>query len=493
MRNVLDAEQMKKVDEYTICKVGIPSMVLMERAALAVCNVIREHFDTDKRILSVCGMGNNGADAIACARILDGWGYDVAICTIGDDSKATTEWKQQYDIAQKLNLSTVTLDVLSDYDVVVDGIFGIGLCREVGGAYADAIEVINQAKAEVIAVDVPSGINATTGAVMNHAIEADFTVTFGYEKTGLLLYPGALHTGKLIVADCGFAVQAFDEVLGVKKALELDDLELLPKRNPDSNKGTYGKVLVLAGSSNMSGAAYFSAKSAYRLGAGLVRILTCKENKEVLQKLLPEAVLCFYDDMTKEDMKEQLQWANVLVAGPGLSTDERASEILYMALDLAKDNVNHILLDADALNILARDGKLEYLCNTTITPHLGEMSRLANEPIAEIKKQIITKATAFAKKWQCTCVLKDSRSIITDGDRIYINTSGNSGMATAGAGDVLTGIIAGVWANGLSGMEGTALGVYIHGLAGDCAKESMGEYFMKADDIADCIKNVIHR
>lgn len=494
MKYLLDGNQMKEIDRFSIKEIKIPSLVLMERAALAVCEKVKKKFDTNSSVLCVCGNGNNGADAAACARILAGMEFDTAVCLVGNMEKATEEMKLQMQINENLGIKIVTLDEIPDYDVIIDGIFGIGLSREVTGEYGEAIRSINEAPGKKISVDIPSGIS-TDGKVLGIAVKADYTVTFGYLKTGLILYPGNEYAGEITVGECGFAPAAIEHVGRKKFIYETEDIGRLPVRKQDSNKGTYGKVLVIAGSKNMCGAAYFSAKAAYRCGAGLVRILTAADNREALQKLLPEAVLSFYDDISRENLKEQIAWADTLVIGPGLSTGEKAAGLLYESLILLEeyDRKNKkVLLDADALNILSRDQAQDKVKGCVITPHLGEMSRLIHKEIPEIKENIIKEAEEFAERYSCVCVLKDARTIVSDGENIYVNVSGNSGMATAGSGDVLTGIIAGMYANGMELFEGAALGTYLHGCAGDEAKKRLGEYFMKADDIADNIKNVIN-
>lgn len=494
MKFLMDGGQMKEVDRYSIEEAGIPSIVLMERAALAVCKVVKEQFDRKKKILCVCGTGNNGADAAACARILLGEGYEVAVACVGERKKATQELSLQLQINQNLGIPNVTLDSLCAYDVIIDGLFGIGLTRELSGIFEEAVRQINESKAAVVSVDIPSGVHADNGKILNAAVHADHTVTFGYMKTGLVLYPGAEMAGQLTVADCGFAPKAIENVGRKKFYYEHCDIKKLPRRKQDSNKGTYGKILVIAGSENMCGAAYFSAKAAYRSGAGLVRVLTAESNREAMQKLLPEAVLSFYEEMSREELKQQLQWAEILIMGPGLSTREQASVLLYRVLEEVnkKEKPPKILLDADALNILAGDNRQDLLKNCVITPHPGEMSRLTGKSVKDIRENIIETAEEFARKYQCICVLKDARSVVSDGENTYVNVSGNSGMATAGSGDVLTGIIGGMFANGMDLFEGAVLGTYLHGCAGDEARKQLGEYSMKADDIADSIKNVIN-
>lgn len=495
MQYVFDGNEMKEIDRYSIDEVGIPSLVLMERAALGVCAVIQKNFTNDRKVLAVCGSGNNGADAAACARILAQAGYDTAVCLVGDREHATKEFHTQYAVLEKLSVPTVTMDEIDDYDIIIDGLFGIGLSREITGEYKRVIDRINAAGIPVAAVDIPSGVDASSGRILGAAVRADYTVTFGYRKTGTALYPGKSYCGEITVADCGFARGALDLLEDKKFIYDTEDLKKLPARSPGSNKGTYGKVLVFAGSDTMSGAAYFSAKAAYRVGAGLVRVMTVKSNKEAISTLLPEAVLSFYDEIDAKELEECVRQADVLIMGPGLSVGKTAAGVLYRILEGLSDTdrvEKKIILDADALNIIAGDKRQELLKNCIITPHPGEMARLSQKGIGEIKEQLVGTAKTFSKEYHCICVLKDAGSVVSDGRQVYLNVSGNSGMSTAGAGDVLTGIIGGLLAGGMDLFEGAVLGTYIHGLAGDCAKDRLGEYFMKADDIVDSIKNVIY-
>ncbi len=499
MQYVLDSSQMKEVDRYSIEEAGIPSLVLMERAALSVCAVVEEQVKTGAKVLSVCGTGNNGADALACARILSQRGYQTAVCLVGDREHATKEFDTQLSILEKLCVSIVTMDEINDYDIIIDGIFGIGLSRDVSGEYRRAVEWLNASDVPVVAVDIPSGVDASSGKILGTAVRAAYTVTFGYLKTGQVLYPGKTCCGELRVAECGFVTKAVERIPDKTFIYDREDLKRLPVRTQDSNKGTYGNVLVFAGSDNMSGAAYFSAKAAYCMGAGLVRVMTVRSNKEAIQILLPEAVLCFYDEVSKEELLEYVRRAGVIIMGPGLSTGKAAGKILYeiFALLFREDGEGRtkkkVILDADALNIIARDKRQDLLKDCIITPHLGEMARLTGAAVSEIKERLILTAKEFSENCHCICVLKDARSVVSDGKQVYLNSSGNSGMSTAGSGDVLTGIIGGLLAGGMDCFLGAVLGTFVHGLAGDAAREKLGEYFMKADDIADSIKNVIYR
>ncbi len=495
MQYLVSGTKMKEIDNETILGIGIPSMVLMERAALFVSQEVEEKTSLSDKILCLCGIGNNGADGIAAARILFTKGRNIDICVIGDENNATQEWKAQFEIVKKMNIQKININgisnqieksVLSDYDFIIDAICGIGINRPLEGLFKDTIDAVNEMKTPVLAVDVPSGISADTGQVMGTGIFADHTITFGYQKIGLTLYPGTSYAGKIKVCDIGFLKQTLDKVGAEAFTYERTDLDNIPKRDPSGNKGSFGKVLVIAGSKNMCGAAYFSAKAAYKIGAGLVRILTCEENRSILQTKLPEAILTTFEgNEWSEEYSKTIQWANVIVIGPGLGKSNMAKELVSYVLE--KTEVP-LIIDADGLNLISENDSLKNCLSNRciVTPHLGEMARLTGLTIEEIRLNLIDCAKTYAHLHDLVCVLKDARTIVASKEKkTYINISGNSGMATGGSGDVLTGVIAGLIAMGLNNFTAASLGVYIHGLAGDKAKEMKGEYGMMANDILD--------
>lgn len=490
MEYLLKSNEMKKLDQYTIEEIGISSAVLMEKAALSVINEIQNNCDNMNRILVVCGCGNNGGDGIAIGRILSLQGKEVRIVFIGDENKATLETKRQIEIAKKYNIKIYNTFDKSEYNVIIDAVFGIGLTREVEGSYKNAIDSINQTKGFKVAIDIPSGISADTGAVMGVAVMADLTVAIAYKKIGHVLYPGALYCNKIVVNDIGiYGAETINSVFSYTK----EDLNKLPKRFAYSNKGTYGKALIIAGSINMAGAAYLAALSAYKTGCGLVRVVTPKENREILQSLIPEAILSTYDAKNPDMcfIQEAIEWADVINVGPGLGKSETAKRILQLVLEKRKCP---LVIDADGINLLAMNDELlkENMENIVLTPHLKEMSGICKKNIEDIKEDLIGTATRLARKHTLVCALKDTRTVVADYDKkVYINQSGNNGMAKAGSGDILSGIITGLLAQRMKPFEGAVLGVYIHGLAGDSAAEKMGKYSMLARDIADSISNVM--
>lgn len=516
MKYAVDTREMRLIEDYTINQAGIPALELMEHAALAFVNILVMSIRKDDRICVVCGKGNNGGDGAAIARLLFLQGYKVSIYVphlemLNESNSSTSLLDLQLDLARKLGVTIENRSKLNEYNIIIDAIFGIGLSRAVSGIYEQVINEINENDNMVFSVDIPSGISADNGKVYNVAVKADQTITFGYMKKGLLLYPGAEYAGKITVADIGLAKEAAFHVKPEAFYYETEDLKLLPVRKNYSNKGTFGKVLVIAGSKGMAGAAYMSAKAAYRTGAGLVKVLTCEENRVIIQSMLPEALFAAYDeeDLCLESGSDRLQkdlkWASVIVIGPGLGRTEIASKLLFRVLNEAEVPV---IIDADAINVLSASldascqndphNRLKQLASylkpgTIITPHLMELCRLTSIPISDIRDNLIDTASTCSYNNEIIYVIKDARTVIAYKGQYYINCSGNNGMATGGSGDVLTGIIAALIAQGMSPYEASCLGVYIHGLAGDEAARKKSSYSMMATDIIEAIGKVIKR
>lgn len=488
--------QMKSIDSYSIKTLGIPSMVLMERAAFTVASRIAEVLSEskDKNIVVVCGSGNNGGDGFAVVRILHTMGYRVSWHMAGDVLKTTEETRLQMEIVGKMGISPCNYpEDLYHAHMIVDAIFGIGLTREVTGSFADVIHTINQCPGMVCSVDVPSGICTDTGRVMGCAVKADMTVTFGENKLGLVLYPGASMAGKIYVENIGFPQ------ISVKKARihtfayeKKDIIDYLPSRRAYSNKGSYGKVLVIAGSPNMAGACYFSAGAAYSCGCGLVRVFTVKENHDIILGRLPEAVMTIYDHRHVDFglLKDALEWADSVILGPGLSTEAYAVDIVNYTL---KNCTVPVIVDADGLNIISANPHFWDFVpeNTVLTPHIGEMVRLTGKDAREITTDLVQTCQELALKHRIICVLKDARTVISDGTHTFINLSGNDGMATGGSGDVLSGIIGAFLAAGLSPITAASFGCYIHGCAGDEARKVKGAYGLLASDIIQYMTRVL--
>lgn len=494
MKYVLTSAQMKQADANTMGHFGMLSAVLMERAAMAAVEEITARFPKkETRILIACGTGNNGGDGIAMARLLFLAGYPAAVLFPGKEEKCSVECARQLDIARRYQVPIFREFPEGDWDVVADALFGIGLDRAIGGIYAPLIERLNALPAYKVAVDISSGISADTGQIMGIAFRADLTATFGFAKAGQLLYPGAQYTGTLAVKDIGIDETSLRGALPGIRCLGKEDLAFLPGRKAYSNKGSYGKLLIIAGSRNMAGAAALSGKAACRMGTGLVKIVTPEPNREIIQSLLPEAILSTYTDETDIPayVQELTGWADAVVAGPGIGVSDTAAKIVKVLLETSD---KPLLLDADALNLIAVHP--EWLpaagnAQVVITPHLGEMSRLTGLPVPELQKDLIGCARQFAADRQAVTVLKDARTVTAAPDgTTWINRSGNNGMATAGSGDVLSGIIGALLAQGVVAQTAASLGVYVHGLAGDAASAKVGQAYMMASDIVKNLKTV---
>ena len=359
MQYIANAKEAKKIDGISIEQIGIPSLVLMERAALAVAKRVEELAKKEDSVLIICGVGNNGADGVAAGRMLSEHGYRVTFLLLGNMQKASEEMRVQLAIVKNLSLSVRTTDdflkeELEQYTFVIDAIFGIGLSREITGKYAQWIKAVNAMQKPVVSVDVPSGIDATSGRVLGIAIRAKETITFGTLKSGLLFFPGAKYAGAVQVADIGFPKIALKEAHLQTISYDREDVKkLFPQRIPYSNKGSYGKVLVIAGSKNMGGAAYFAARAAYEMGCGLVKVITHQNNRDMLLEKLPEALLECYDEETKEEeisdmLTDVVQWADVIACGPGLGTSPTARLLFETVI---KEENKPVVLDADAINL----------------------------------------------------------------------------------------------------------------------------------------------
>ena len=548
---------MNKADDYTIETIGIPSMVLMERAALAVVQVMKNEQVDLSQVLVLCGVGNNGGDGFAVARILHQSGHHVTIVFVGDSSKRSVECQQQMSICESLGLDIIKVDspltLNNRYTVVIDGIFGIGLGRPLSDKYVQVIDAVNRISCTKVAIDIPSGICADTGKVLGEGVKADLTIAIQCEKRGTVLFPGKSYAGKVVTVDIGIETTYRDEskrwhgdesrrrngdeanngqnFFGDEElcyAYELLDVkDYMPKRWENSHKGTYGKVLVIAGSVGMSGAAYLAARAAYGVGVGLVQIYTHEENRVVLQTLLPEAIVTTYEStpinqkvvnesnqsndktysssercpldgeslgMNLSQLNELLQWANVVCIGPGLGTSIRAEEILVHTLRNAKVPV---VIDADGINLLKGHENLlkESQYPRVITPHIKEMAKFMGVPVAKIQEEPIESLKDFTKEYSTICVLKDARTLIGKEQMpFFINTSGNNAMAKGGSGDVLAGVITGLMAHkdSFTPYEAASFGAYLHGLGGDRARDELGNNSVLARDIITGVEKTLN-
>lgn len=503
MEYVVTAREMKRYDRNTTEHFGVPALVLMEQAAIAAAEIIRERFPVKSRVLVAAGEGNNGGDGLAAGRILAQAGFCVEFFLAGEREHMTPEAGLQLQILENYGLFVKGNPENGEYDIIIDALLGVGLSRDVTGLYAQAVEWINAGKeAFVLSCDIPSGIDSDTGAVRGTAVQADATAVFAFLKRGVLLSPGAFYAGEVLLKKIGITPESFLGEIPGAFTYHVDDLCRLPVRQRDGNKGSFGKVFLVAGSSNMCGACELAGTAVYRSGAGMVRVCTAQDNRIILQKGLPEAVLSLYDGNENQEwiescMAENLRWAGVAAAGPGIGTSEFAAKIIAALLGSCLADTKKLLLDADALNLIAADQSLRTLlkqrtaagAQIVVTPHLAEFSRLAGMDIEKIKADMAGAAAGFASEYGVCVVCKDARTVVADpSGRLYINQSGSTALATAGSGDVLSGVICGLLAQGMDIFEGAALGVYLHGKAGELAAKKTNVYSVMARDVVEALK-----
>lgn len=489
MRFLPDGDSMKAADKDTIENLGIPSLELMERAARSCIDSMKKEKLDFTDVLVVCGSGNNGGDGFAIARLLKEEGCAVTVFMAGNPAHLSAECRYQWKLFESIGGSIRDHYPDGTYSLIIDAIFGVGLSREVTGHYREVIEWMNEASGTKVAVDIPSGINAGNGCVLGIAFRADYTVTFQVEKIGLIFYPGKEYAGKVTVTDIGISLRTMEKNKNIAYLPDREEyIRMLPDRPEDSNKGTYGRLLVIAGSKGMSGAAFLNAMAAYRMGAGLVQIYTEESNRIILQALLPEAIITTYTEFDKEEVKRLLSHADAVCIGSGLSRSKTAKKILKTVLS----NVEvACVIDADGLNLLAEHLKYtEYLTEGRfiLTPHMKEMSRLTGLSVPEIRANRQQVLESLTEEWNVTCVLKDSRTLIGEaGKRTCVNTSGCQSLAKGGSGDVLCGVIAGLLAQGISTFEAATLGTYIHGLSGETAAREKNSYSILARDLLESL------
>lgn len=493
MRYLPNASQMREADLYTIEHVGIPSMVLMERAALETVRTMRDLKVDMTNALIVCGCGNNGGDGFAIGRILDENGLFPTIVLVGDETSLSVQAHEQLQILKRRGITVHHSIPNQDYTVVMDAIFGVGLSRNIEGHFRETIEKINSISGVKVAVDIPSGIDASSGKVLGIAFRADITVSYAFEKAGTVWYPGRQYAGDVYPVNIGITAAVFQE-LSMKTLYTYDKQDIqgsLPIRAANSHKGSYGKVLMITGSHGMSGAAYLSAKAAYTSGAGLVQIYTAEDNRVILQQMLPEAIITTYNAYDQKQLSLLLEWADVAAIGSGLGMSEISKQLVRQTILECKIP---LVIDADGLNLLSSEIEIlhDIQCPVVLTPHMKEMSRLLKTGVSDLQEERERLLKTFVEEYPVVCALKDARTLVMSRDEnSFLNTSGNSSMAKAGSGDVLTGVITGMLAQGKKCYEGTVLGVYLHGLAGDDARDRRGAYSVLARDLIEGIRNCI--
>ncbi|HEY2293532.1 MAG TPA: NAD(P)H-hydrate dehydratase [Thermoanaerobaculia bacterium] len=505
---ILTAEAMREVDRAAIEELGIPSLVLMENAAIGVVEAIGESFGEAESAAIFCGPGNNGGDGLAVARHLSVRGWEVRIFLVTGGRQLAGDAAIQLAICRKAELAVMEVaapadlagaaEAAAECDLVVDALFGTGLTRPLAGLFADAVETINDLPIPCVAVDLPSGLSGSQAQPIGPHVEADLTVTFAAPKVAHVFPPASDSVGEMAVTDLGIPprlVEDVEEEAGDLHLLVGEELaELIPERDPDSHKGDYGHALIVAGSPGKAGACILAARAAVRAGAGLV---TAAVPEPILQTVdlgsiesmtlaLPVGASGHLAESAAEAVLDAAEGKAALALGPGLGQEPATvAAIRRIALECPLP----LVLDADGINAFA--GKAGDLAGrraeTILTPHPGELGRLLGISTAQIQEDRIAAARGAAEETGAIVILKGHMTLVASGTAVFVNPTGNPGMATGGTGDVLTGLIAGLLAQGLDALDAAVLGVYLHGLAGDLAASRLGEMTLAASDLIEIL------
>ncbi len=505
---LVTAKEMKAIDRFTIEEVGIPGVVLMENAGRGAFKHIKEYFlrHLQEAVIGVlCGKGNNGGDGFVVARYLHEEGYLVHTFLFGKKEQVKGEAAVNLRIAEKLGVPIVEIldenrwrearEYLIACDMIIDAMLGTGLNSEIRGLIKEAVSFLNETfPGLIVSIDIPTGLSSDTGQPLGDAVRADLTVTFGLPKVGQIIYPGAHYVGNLEIVDIGIPPQVIATFDLRHHLVTTDDIrDILPPRPVDMHKGKAGHVLVLAGSPGKTGAATLACLGALRVGAGLVTLGIAKSLNPILEVKLTEAMTLPLPETEKQTLTKEA-WDEVkasgvrykvICLGPGLSTHPAVKELVKRVILEAE---TPLVIDADGLNVLAGDLDVlkEKKNDIILTPHPGEMARLVGLSVPEVLKEKLTVAKRLATEYGVIVVLKMARTIVaTPEGEIFINSTGNPAMASGGVGDVLTGVIGGILAQGRPAKEAAVLGVFLHGLAGDLWVEKRGRTGLLAQELAD--------
>lgn len=503
---LVTAAEMQNIDKLASENYGIPGIVLMDQAAKAVADVAlrQENFsdNSNGKIVVFCGKGNNGGDGFGAARYLANAGLQTAVFLVNATfNDLQGDAALEADMLRKAGIpinSILTEEDLSfaevkslRADLIIDAMLGTGFKGELRGLYKSVCSMINSLEKVVLAVDVPTGVDADFGTRAENAIWADMTVTMALPKTGLLLYPGKENVGELILADIGMPEKLLASCDSKKYLVTADDIaQMLPVRKPNAHKGDAGRVVIAAGSPGFTGAAAMSAFAAVKAGGGLVSLLTPLSCRDILSTKLTEVMVHgllermpgVLGGAAEGDILQRTAKADVLAIGPGLGTSENTTQVV---LNILKNATKPVVIDADAITALK--GNMNILPKMQVakvlTPHPGEMARITGIDISVIDRERINVAAHYAKEWKATVVLKGAPTVVALPDgTTYLNSTGCPAMATGGSGDVLTGVLAALIASGMPVEKAAVAAVYLHGLAGEIASE--GEIGLAASDIA---------
>ena len=499
---------MTALDRLAIDEIGIPALVLMEVAGRAVADAAAELYDEDGRpVLALAGTGNNGGDAIVAARHLHERGILVTAMVLGSQARLTSDAAAEIKMAERLGLPVAYVedetalptfeDALSSCGTIIDGLFGTGLAREVEGWRKVAVEHLSHRDdVAVVAVDIPSGVDADTGQILGAAIRADITVTFQHPKLGHIHYPGRAYTGALRVVDIGIPPSLLPRVQPTTFVVSTTCLrQAFGLRSANAHKGTFGHLLVVAGAPDRPGSALLAARAALRTGAGLVTVGSDRETIARLSAVFDPLMGLSLGLHRPEPaaVQQALESRSALAVGPSLPPDPRTLVMLKAALS---DALRPAVLDAGALGALGTD--VEWLRSrpapTVLTPHPKEMARLTGLDTAAVQKDRLATAVALAKRAGAHVVLKGASTVVAHPNgRAGFIVRGNAGMATGGTGDVLTGIIGALLAQGVAPDVAAEAGALLHAMAGDRAAEKTGEVGLTAPDLIQAIPEVLRR
>lgn len=500
---VVTNQEIREIDRKSIEEYGIPGLVLMENAGSRIFQNLKNIYPDLKlkKIIIFAGPGNNGGDGFVVARHLYNYGTRVKVFTLSPFNKIKGKARVNLDIIDKMGIRLIGIEsgkleevqeTIRGSDLVIDAILGTGLQGKVTGLKAKIIELINHANKEVIAIDVPSGLNVDTGKFEGPCVKATYTITLALPKIGLLFYPGAGYTGKIIVEDIGIPTNLLkSKNLKINMITKEIIKSLLPLRLTYAHKGSFGKVLMLAGSVGMTGAAFLASEAAIRSGAGVVVLGIPQSLNPIMELKLTEVITLplaetkyqSLNEKAEEDIFKLMRDFSVMGIGPGIS---RQLETQRLVRKIIEKSTIPLVVDADAIYALGKDPMILRKTKTpvVITPHPGEMVKLINKDINYILDNQLDITREVAQEFGVVVVLKGARTVIADDKgEVYINVGDNSGMATGGSGDVLTGIISSLIAQGMKTFPAAVAGVYIHSLAGNLARDIKGERGMIAGDI----------
>ncbi len=499
MKAVVTAKEMAELDQFTISELGIPGIVLMENAGRGITKIALEmlQYPAGKHVVIFCGAGNNGGDGYVVARHLLNHGAIVSVYVLTDREKIKGDALINLKILENLNQDILFIDKVPVHlsppaDLVVDAMLGTGVEGALRGLYAEIAEWLDSVDVPVLSVDIPTGVNAETGAVQGPAVRATKTATMALPKRGLLFSPGREHTGELHIVDISMPEIALRQHHPNAFYVDLEWVrEKLPQRSADAHKNRLGTVAVIAGGKGFTGAATMSSESALRSGAGLVYAIIPESLNPVLESKLTEVITFPVKDegsgyLSVDELDNILEFIDsktVVALGPGLGQSKKTIELVHAILSKSD---KPLVVDADGLNSCQNHVQLlkTYKGDLVITPHPGEMSRLTGLKTKEIVQDRINIAKTYAKEWNCTLVLKGGPTVTANAEgKVFINSTGNAGMASAGSGDVLTGIIPALLAQGKNPTEAAVAAVFVHGWAGDLAAQNLGQMGMIAGDI----------